>query len=163
MGRDPTEEPTPDLFPTATVRDASAPTKSAAAKATTKTAPRRHILPVDLPNAIKRLDDQEFDRLLSALIDEQKRRVKMPPGVETDLRTLRHRFDIHTDFKKKSPPSEKRKIAEIESPLTIGQVNAVRAAFKAGITPSRIARQFGLSQSNVREALKSDGMKRGKT
>ena len=27
------------------------------------------------------------------------------------------------------------------------------AAFKAGVTPSRIARQFGLSQSDVRKAL----------
>jgi transposase-like protein len=40
--------------------------------------------------------------------------------------------------------------------LTKGQVNAVRAAFKAGVTPSRIARQFGLSQSDVRKALSSD-------
>jgi hypothetical protein len=32
----------------------------------------------------------------------------------------------------------------------------VRSAFKAGITPSRIARQFGLSQTNVRKALASD-------
>ena len=32
----------------------------------------------------------------------------------------------------------------------------VRAAFKAGITPSRIARQFGLSQSDVRKALAGD-------
>jgi DNA-binding transcriptional regulator LsrR (DeoR family) len=37
--------------------------------------------------------------------------------------------------------------------LTRGQINAVRAVFKAGIKPSRIARQFGLSQSDVRKAL----------
>jgi len=39
------------------------------------------------------------------------------------------------------------------------KVNAVRAAFKAGITPSRIARQFGISQSNVRKALATDDPK----
>jgi hypothetical protein len=56
-----------------------------------------------------------------------------------------------------SPPTEKREHASItDVPLTRGQVNAVRAAFKAGITPSRIARQFGISQSNVRKALASD-------
>jgi hypothetical protein len=44
--------------------------------------------------------------------------------------------------------------------LTRGQVNVVRSAFKAGITPSRIARDFGLSQSNVRKALASDETKR---
>ena len=40
--------------------------------------------------------------------------------------------------------------------LTKGQLNAVRAAFKAGVTPSAIARQFGISQSDVRKALASD-------
>ena len=51
-------------------------------------------------------------------------------------------------------PSVTNGIAEVS--LTQGQVNAVRAAFKAGITPSRIARQFGIFQSNIRKALASD-------
>jgi hypothetical protein len=51
MGRDPTERTTPDVFPTATFGDASAPsTKLPAAEATTETTPQRHILPKDLPN-----------------------------------------------------------------------------------------------------------------
>jgi predicted anti-sigma-YlaC factor YlaD len=37
--------------------------------------------------------------------------------------------------------------------LTIGKLNAVRAAFKAGVKPSAIARQFGISQSDVRRVL----------
>jgi predicted DNA binding protein len=48
----------------------------------------------------------------------------------------------------------------VEVSLTRGQVNAVRSAFKAGITPARIARQFGISQSNVRKALATDEPKR---
>jgi predicted DNA-binding protein (UPF0251 family) len=40
--------------------------------------------------------------------------------------------------------------------LTPGKMNAVRAAFKVGVKPSQIARQFGLSQSDVRKALASD-------
>ena len=36
------------------------------------------------------------------------------------------------------------------------QINAVRAAFKAGIKPSQIARQFGISQSDVRKVLMTD-------
>ena len=39
--------------------------------------------------------------------------------------------------------------------LTRGQINAVRAAAKAGIKPSVIARQFGISQSDVRKVLTS--------
>jgi transposase-like protein len=44
-------------------------------------------------------------------------------------------------------------------PLAQGKLNVVRAAFKAGVTPSRIARQFGISQSDVRKALASDEKK----
>jgi hypothetical protein len=40
--------------------------------------------------------------------------------------------------------------------LTRGQINAVGAAFKKGIKPSLIARQIGLSQSDVRKVLASD-------
>jgi len=40
--------------------------------------------------------------------------------------------------------------------LTRGKVNAVRAAFKAGIKPALIARQFGIPQSDVRKVLASD-------
>ena len=41
--------------------------------------------------------------------------------------------------------------------LTTGKLNAVRAAFKAGVRPSAIARQFGISQSDVRKALATEG------
>jgi len=41
-------------------------------------------------------------------------------------------------------------------PLTRGQMNAFRAAFNAGVTPTQISRQFGLSRANVRKALASD-------
>jgi hypothetical protein len=34
--------------------------------------------------------------------------------------------------------------------------NAVRSAFKAGITPSRIALEFGIPLSDVRQALARD-------
>jgi len=46
--------------------------------------------------------------------------------------------------------------------LTRAQVNAVRVAHKAGIKPALIARQFGISQSDVRRVLASDStMRRG--
>jgi hypothetical protein len=37
--------------------------------------------------------------------------------------------------------------------LTIGKLNAVRAAFKAGVSISKIGKQFGIPQSEVRKAL----------
>jgi hypothetical protein len=45
--------------------------------------------------------------------------------------------------------------------LTRGQINAVRAAFKAGIKLSLIARQFGISQADVRKVLAMDASGRG--
>ena len=133
----------------------------ARAAAITDPAPNRHILLKDLSNAVKYLSDGELDLIHAATLEEMKRRSRMPKGVETDLQTLRPRFEVRPDLmKKKSLPTEKRPTVEIDIPLTRGQVNAVRAAFKAGITPSRLARQFGLSQSNVRKALKSDESKR---
>jgi hypothetical protein len=39
--------------------------------------------------------------------------------------------------------------------LTPGKLSAVRAAFKVGVKPTQIARQFDLSQSDVPQALAS--------
>ena len=155
------EHPMPDLFSTDTVRDASPPRpKSSTPKATPESAPQRHILPKNLRSAVKHLSDGELDLMHAATLEEIKRRGRLPPGVETDLRSLGHRFNVrpHLPIKRTSAKNQIRRrpvdIAEVS--LTRGQVNAVRAAFKAGITPTRIARQFGISQSNVRKALVSD-------
>ena len=40
--------------------------------------------------------------------------------------------------------------------LPQGKLNAVRAAFKAGVTPARIAREFGISRSDVQKTLAGD-------
>jgi hypothetical protein len=95
--------------------------------------PRRHVLPKDLPAAIKQLDDQELDRLLATAAAEQKRR-GMKPAESVE-------------------PRDKRRSEAVAVHLTPGKLNVVRAAFKVGVKPSRIARQFGLSQSDVRKAL----------
>jgi hypothetical protein len=89
--------------------------------------------------------------LVHAATVEEMRRRGATSSVETDL-------PVRPEMAKMpSPPTEKRRHVNIaDVPLTRGQVNAVRAAFKAGITPSRIARQFGISESNVRKAPASD-------
>ena len=154
MGRDRSKRTTPDLFATAAVRDASASPKLPAAQATKETATQRYILPKDLHAAVKHLSDGELDLLHTAALEEIKRRGRTPRGVETDLQTLRNRFDA-------SPRTKtQRKADNAEVPLTRGQLNAVLAAFKAGITPSLIARQSGISQWNVRKALASNKSKR---
>ena len=156
MARDPAEPTAPDLFTTATASASPAP------KATTETAPPRHVLPKNLPNAIKHLSDGELDFLHAATLEELTRRGKTPQGIETDLQTLRHRFEVRPDLKKQPFLTSKRRHVDFaEAPrLTQGKLNAVRAAFKAGVTPSRIAKQFGISLSDVRQALASNEKKR---
>jgi hypothetical protein len=118
----------------------SPPALPANADGAAATSPRRHVLPKDLSAAIKQLDDQELDRLLAAVLAEQKRRGrKSLVSVET-------------------PDKPRIEVAAVH--LTPGKMNAVRAAFKAGVKPSQIARQFGLSQSDVRKALASDASRR---
>ncbi len=152
MRRRAPDQDTPDLFPTATVRDTSALSKFPATEAAT--ASQRYVLPKNLRNAVKHLSDGELDLMHAATLEEIKRRGRTPQSLGTDLQSLRHRFGRPDFMKKQSSPTKKRRKVDIaEVSLTQGQVNLVRSAFKAGITPSRIARQFGISQSNVRKAL----------
>ena len=147
MGRKPTERTAPDLFPTSTASASPAP------KAATEGEPQRYVLPKNLRNAVKHLSDGELDLMHEATLEELKRRGRTPKSAETDLSA---RPDL---TKIQSPPTKTAKLNAAEVSLTRGQVNAVRSAFKAGITPSRIAREFGIPLSGVRQALASDGRK----
>jgi hypothetical protein len=146
MGRDPGEQATPDLFSTEMVRDASpSPIKPIpATQIAVDASSQRDVLPKNLRKAIRHLSDGELDLLHAATLEEMGRRGRLPP---TDQMT------------KRSSPMDKPRQVE-PATLTRGQVNAVRAAFKAGIKPSLIARQFGISQSDVRKVLASDATMR---
>jgi hypothetical protein len=156
MGRDPAEQPTPDLFSTGSVRDASPPPKPRPTEPAADTSSQRHVLFKNLRHAVQQLSDGELDELFEVAFDETKRRGRLPWSIGAESTSSRRPSDLLT--KRKAVRQRKADITEV--PLTRGQVNAVRAAFKAGITPSRIARQFGISQSNVRKALASDESKK---
>src|SRR3954471_9988485 len=69
------------------------------------------------------------------------------PSVAVDGRPARRKRKPVADVK----PQRRQEAAEDGAhSLTTGKLNAVRAAFKAGVKPSAIARQFGISQSDVR-------------
>jgi hypothetical protein len=144
MGRHRCNEQMPDLFSTEGVGGSSS---NQASDVTTARPSRRSILPKGLAKGIKYLDDQEFDRLLRVTTEEARRRGKLPASVAGSEARM-----------KKRPLIDRP--TQIAVPLSQGRVNAVRAAFKAGVTPSRIARQFGLSQADVRKALASLELKR---
>jgi len=136
MGIVPNQLSVPDLF-SSSGRDSSPssppePSSAAVSQEIDTALSSRHVLPRDLAGAIKHLDDEELDRLVSAALEERSRR------------------------KKRSAPKESQRRARDEAvaaPLPQGKLNAVRAAFKAGVTPTRIAREFGISRSDVQRAL----------
>jgi hypothetical protein len=129
-------ETTPDLFsapPTVTAAGPSAVPKGKAGP--DSLASQRHFLPEDLAGA-------QIDALLAAVTTEVERRGRRPPDPAKEKRVA--------DAK----PQRRQEAAEDGAgSLTTGKLNAVRAAFKAGVKPSAIARQFGISQSDVRRVL----------
>jgi hypothetical protein len=151
MARDRSQHATPDLFSTASVREATSPPT----QQVSPTQAQRHVLPKDLPNAVKHLTDRELDLLIAVSIDEAKRRGRLLPSVQANA--------PDEPIPKRSSSRDKRQAELATVSLTRGQVNAVRAAFKAGISPSRIARQFGISPSDVRKALASDAATQKRT
>jgi hypothetical protein len=133
--------PGADLFSSASLREAPSPGAKPSQKAPAETKfpavalSPQYLLPKDLSRGIRQLSDQEFDLLLAAVLAEQKRRGK--------------RLSVSHKASRKSP------IQQFGPPLTLAKLNVVRAAFKAGVAPSRIARQFGISHADVRKALAS--------
>jgi hypothetical protein len=113
----------------------------------------RHVLPRDLSNALKHLDDEELDRLFAATRHELQRRDRLLTSTPV-IRSTTHNMGTEQRASDQSTTTEespeRRQRDEPNVALAQGQVNAVRAAFK---TPSRIARQFGISQSDVRKVL----------
>ena len=82
---------------------------------------QRHFLPEDLAGA---LIDVEIDALLAAVTTEAERRGRRPPSPAKEKPVA--------DAK----PQRRQEAAEVGAgSLTTGKLNAVRAAFKAGVKP----------------------------
>jgi len=124
---------------------------------------RRYLLPRDLPGALARLDDREIDALLAAVIEEAKRRNRLSssPMAKTQDTNQHPRGSQSKTVAMHVPARPRQTPADDDAPsLTRSQVNAVCAAFKAGVKPFTIARQFGISRSDVSKALASEAWER---
>jgi hypothetical protein len=124
----------------------------------------RYVLPSNLSNALQQLDDLELDRLVAASHHELQRRGRPMTSVP-EIRPTTHISPSELTSKPliaKGSLPERQQLPEPKGTLKQGQVNAVLAAFAAGIAPSRIARQFGISQSDVQKVLASQSRKSGK-
>lgn len=109
----------------------------------------RTILPSDLPSALAGLADSELKKLADALAVEMDRRKltmtsqPVSPGEVQNQKPKRRASAVDGLVE----PSG-------QAPLAQGKLNAIRAAVKAGVKPTVIARQFGVSLSAIRNALK---------
>ena len=132
--------PEPDLFTLPERKIEPAPLPS-----------RPVLLPDDLVSSLRLLADAELERLQSAVVNEVARRGPPTPPLG-----------------RASDPSDERerRVRTISSPqtrqfpssgVTAGKANAIRAAFRAGLKPATIARQFGVPQSVVRQVLQGEG------
>jgi hypothetical protein len=109
---------------------------------------RPSLLPKNLEGTLRHLDDGELARLLTATMAEHERRglarsdaVQPEPG--------------RKDLRKEEPATTT--VAPGIAGLTQAQVNLVQAAFKAGVKPSAIARQFGISPKLIQKVLAKKG------
>jgi hypothetical protein len=127
MGDKPNIPSEPEVSPCAGLSAAPEPDVSASS---------RYTLPTDLNAAIRHLDDQQLDRLATAVLEERTRR-------SGPLKAKSSQPQVEVDA----------------SSLPLGKLNAVRAAFKAGVTPVTIAREFGISRTEVQKALARNAAK----
>lgn len=121
--------------PEAPLSEAPSATAPSATSGTDAQAGQRYALPANLDAAIRHLDDQQLDRLATAVLEERTRR------------------------RGPQKPKDREPVAGGKSALPFGKLNAVRAAHKAGVTPARIAREFGLSRTDVLKALAHNAAK----
>jgi hypothetical protein len=145
MGRDPAEPAIADLFSTDEAKAVvPLPPTAGATKEARESALQRHILPKNLRHAVSQLSDGELDELFAVAFDEAKRRGRLPQSVSADLVPLAR---LPSELARKPPTGKRRQVDIVEVPLTRGQVNAIRAAFKAGISPSMRSNDCGTTVS----------------
>ncbi|TPQ51010.1 hypothetical protein C2U72_10475 [Prosthecomicrobium hirschii] len=104
------------------------------------------MLPTDLDGAMRALDDEAFEHLSKAVEQEARRRMlhhapQSPPPAPT------------------KPPEKSEKAVSVPSKasaiqgLTPAKARLIRAAAKAGLKPSAMVREFGVTIAMVRAVL----------
>ena len=101
------------------------------------------LLPSNLESTLAILSDDEFARLHATVTAEAARR-------KSTVRSLKPTQAAVAD----ASNSSKSKLAS--GSLSTAKANLVRAAIKAGVKPSAIARQFGVSKAEISEVLRSE-------
>ena len=140
MGRDRAQQQ--DLFST----PAPFETPSPLAKQVSSGQKRRHVLLNDLPNAVRHLDDRELDLLITASLEEAKRRGRLLPNVQAnkpDKSVQKHPMGKSSPRRKVGPVMD---LHHPVNPLVIGRLHASgqRLALEDSVDTSvAVGRQLG--------------------
>jgi DNA-directed RNA polymerase specialized sigma24 family protein len=118
--------------------------------------PRPEPAPVPVkPLALASLPDAQLAQQLVHLVDEVQRRLEKGRNNHPELETAAAQARASLDRLAPTRTSQARppRSAKGSSPLQEGQRKAVRAALLAGVTPTQVAKHFGLSLATVRKVL----------
>ncbi len=140
------DQATPDFF--ASGSDADTQSKRLApGEKSSATLP--YLLPVDLPKALSWLSNAELEALGIAVGEERRRRILTEAGAATVAE------ESGEPNSARSPKAAEPRVEKaVERPrMTSTRIKAIRAGFKAGVKPSMLARQFGVTLAAIREAL----------
>ena len=102
---------------------------------------QRYILPADLATALRGLPEGELMQLSYAVAAEVQRR------------DLQANAIAPLPVRPKAPVRRQKRHERIEPATPPARLNAIRAAIKAGVKPSVVARQFGVSPAAIKAAL----------
>jgi hypothetical protein len=144
MARDRSTTDTPDLFHATT---GAQPRRASMSDSPAKAQPRTQIvLPRNLPVALRSLDEANFNTLVRHVVAEVRRRGPLTAVVAAEIAGVRATKTV------RAPATPSRVDADR---IPTGKANLIRAAFKAGIKPAAISREFRISQTVVRGVLAS--------
>lgn len=143
----------PDLFSFAP-KDADETRSPTPAVKTVQSCPR-FLLPENIDKALSFLEAADLERLREAI----ERQCKQRGLTETSGHNNKIADKVPAKPGMAAPTRLAAKPAKAKGEpiaLTPSKINAIRAAFKAGVKPTLICRQFGVSQTAVRQALMED-------
>jgi hypothetical protein len=101
------------------------------------------------PEQLAILSDKDLSELTAVLVEELQRRMSLAAGGEerSDLYRAISKLERLGPQRPKPQPARRQE----PSPIFDGKRNAIRAALKAGLRPTQVAKHFGVSLSDVRQ------------
>jgi ABC-type transporter Mla subunit MlaD len=107
------------------------------------------------PQGLAGWSDDQLAQHLGQILDELQRRMEEGRGRRPELEAAMRRASLSLKHLVPSPAELDRPSRSAKTSFTLqeGQRKAVRAALRAGVAPTQVAKHFGLPLSAVRKVL----------